>query len=104
MFSILSIKTRAQSATKIKKIIEESKDIMMEADIHSRIQPLRDLLTETITHVHEIFEVHVFVALCRGFWDRMGQVCCPSISILGHVGHCLIVFFCFLKSYAIKGA
>ncbi|OAY66910.1 hypothetical protein ACMD2_14233, partial [Ananas comosus] len=65
--------TRAQSATKIKKIIEESKDIMMEADIHSRIQPLRDLLTETITHVHEIFEVHVFVALCRGFWDRMGQ-------------------------------
>ncbi|WOL19976.1 hypothetical protein Cni_G28778 [Canna indica] len=65
--------TRAQSTTKLKKIIQDSKDATMESDIRSRMQPLKDLLIQTINELHKVFEVHVFVAVCRGFWDRMGQ-------------------------------
>ncbi|KAG6474432.1 hypothetical protein ZIOFF_068367 [Zingiber officinale] len=65
--------TRAQSTTKLKKIIQDSKDSAMESDIRSRMQPLRDLLIQTINELHKVFEVHVFVAVCRGFWNRMGQ-------------------------------
>ncbi|XP_074560041.1 uncharacterized protein LOC141816107 isoform X1 [Curcuma longa] len=65
--------TRAQSTTKLKKIIQDSKDAAMESDIRSRMQPLRDLLIQTINDLHKVFEVHVFVAVCRGFWNRMGQ-------------------------------
>ncbi|KAJ7005447.1 hypothetical protein NC653_004919 [Populus alba x Populus x berolinensis] len=46
---------------------------MVESDIQSRMQPLKDQLTNTITHLQSVFETHVFVAICRGYWDRMGQ-------------------------------
>ncbi|KAJ6829490.1 uncharacterized protein M6B38_357610 [Iris pallida] len=69
----LSENTRAQSATKLKKIIQDSKDVMVESDIRSRMQSLKDQLIQSINHLHTVFEVHVFVALCRLFWDRMGQ-------------------------------
>ncbi|KAG6468268.1 hypothetical protein ZIOFF_072841 [Zingiber officinale] len=65
--------TRVQSTTKLKKIIQDSKDAAMESDIRSRMQPLRDLLIQTINELHKVLEVQVFVAVCRGFWDRMGQ-------------------------------
>ncbi|KAK8930537.1 hypothetical protein KSP39_PZI016983 [Platanthera zijinensis] len=65
--------SRAQSATKLKKIIQDSKDVLVESDIRNRMQPLKDLLVETINHLHSILEVQVFVSLCRCFWDRMGQ-------------------------------
>ncbi|KAI3922156.1 hypothetical protein MKX01_005845 [Papaver californicum] len=35
--------------------------------------PLKDQLTKTIDHLHNIFETHLFVDICRGYWDRMGQ-------------------------------
>ncbi|KAJ6391439.1 hypothetical protein OIU77_025420 [Salix suchowensis] len=60
-------------ATKLKKILQESKESMVESDIQSRMQPLKDQLTNTITHLQSVFETHVFVAICRGYWDRMGQ-------------------------------
>ncbi|XP_072981230.1 uncharacterized protein [Typha angustifolia] len=69
----LAENTRTQSTTKLKKIIQDSKDVLIDSDIRSRMQPLRDLLIETINHLHTVFEVDVFVAVCRGFWDRMGQ-------------------------------
>ncbi|XP_073010311.1 uncharacterized protein [Typha latifolia] len=69
----LAENTRAQGNTKLKKIIQDSKDAVMESDIRSRMQPLKDQIIETINHVHTVFEVHVFIAVCRGFWDRMGQ-------------------------------
>ncbi|PKA49118.1 hypothetical protein AXF42_Ash010803 [Apostasia shenzhenica] len=65
--------TRAQSVTKLKKIIQDSKDIMVESDIRNRMQPLKDQLIGIINHLHTMFEVHVFVSLCRCLWDRMGQ-------------------------------
>lgn len=54
----------------------------MESDIRNRMQPLRDQLIQTINHLHTVFEGHVFVALCRGFWDRMGQVHIDAIVLL----------------------
>jgi len=66
--------TRAQSATKIKKVIQDSKDVVVESDIRNRMQPLKEQLIQAINHLHAVVEGHVFVALCRGFWDRMGQV------------------------------
>ncbi|KAK3155350.1 hypothetical protein QOZ80_2BG0202080 [Eleusine coracana subsp. coracana] len=69
----LSENTRMQNTTKLKKIIQDSKDLVIESDIRSRMQALNDQLIEAINHMHKVSEVHVFVAICRGFWDRMGQ-------------------------------
>jgi len=68
------MQTRMQNTTKLKKIIQDSKELVMESDIRSRMQALKGQLIEAINHVHKVSEVHVFVAICRGFWDRMGQV------------------------------
>ncbi|CBI18702.3 unnamed protein product, partial [Vitis vinifera] len=69
----LAENTRVQSATKLKKIIQDSEETMVESDVQSRMQPLKDLLTKTIDHLYTVFEVHVFIAICRCYWDRMGQ-------------------------------
>ncbi|CAN6253199.1 unnamed protein product [Urochloa humidicola] len=69
----LAENTRMQNTTKLKKIIQDSKELVIESDIRSRMQALKDQLVEAINHVHKVSEVHVFVAICRGFWDRMGQ-------------------------------
>ncbi|CAL5054437.1 unnamed protein product [Urochloa decumbens] len=69
----LAENTRLQNTTKLKKIIQDSKELVIESDIRSRMQALKDQLIEAINHVHKVSEVHVFVAICRGFWDRMGQ-------------------------------
>lgn len=65
--------TKLQSSTKLKKILQESKDTVIESDIRSRLQPLKEQLASTISHLHSIFESHVFIACCRGYWDKMGQ-------------------------------
>ncbi|KAJ4845923.1 hypothetical protein Tsubulata_008403 [Turnera subulata] len=69
----LAENTKLQGATKLKKILQDSKESMLESDVRSRMQPLKDQLTNTINHLHSISESHVFVAICRGYWDRMGQ-------------------------------
>ena len=73
-FFVRVFQTSLQSATKLKKILQDSKESVVEGDIRSRMQPLKDQLTNTISHLHMIFETHVFIAICRGYWDRMGQV------------------------------
>ncbi|KAK1263623.1 hypothetical protein QJS04_geneDACA011958 [Acorus gramineus] len=78
----LAENTRLQSATKLKKIIQDSKDSVIESDIQNRMQHLKNMLSKTIDHLHLVFESHVFVTICRGFWDRMGQVC---LSVLPQV-------------------
>ncbi|XP_058097001.1 uncharacterized protein LOC131242416 isoform X2 [Magnolia sinica] len=65
--------SRLQSTTKLKKIIQDSKETVIESDIRNRMQPLKDQLSKTIDHLHRVFETHVFVTICRGYWDRMGQ-------------------------------
>ncbi|KAH9690466.1 Pesticidal crystal cry8Ba protein [Citrus sinensis] len=67
------LKTKLQSATKLKKILQDAKETVGESDIRGRMQPLKDQLTNTINHLHTVFETRVFVAICRGYWDRMGQ-------------------------------
>ncbi|XP_068638061.1 uncharacterized protein [Aristolochia californica] len=69
----LTENTRLQSNTKLKRIIQDSKENVIESDVRSRMQPLREQLTSTIDHLHTVFETHVFVTVCRGFWDRLGQ-------------------------------
>lgn len=46
---------------------------MADSEIRSRMQPLKDLLMNTIHHLHPVLDNGVFVAICRRFWDRMGQ-------------------------------
>ncbi|KAA0038672.1 uncharacterized protein E5676_scaffold455G005750 [Cucumis melo var. makuwa] len=65
--------TKLQSATKLKKILQDSKEAVIESEIRNRMQPLKDQLSNTINHLHTVFESHVFIALCRGYWDRMGR-------------------------------
>ncbi|KAF5740162.1 hypothetical protein HS088_TW11G00228 [Tripterygium wilfordii] len=69
----LAENSKSQSATKLKKLLQESKENVVESDIRSRMQPLRDQLTNTVNHLHTVFETNVFIAICRGYWDRMGQ-------------------------------
>ncbi|KAI3825941.1 hypothetical protein L1987_07702 [Smallanthus sonchifolius] len=65
--------TRLQNGTKLKKILQDSRESVAESEIRCRMQPLKDQLANTINHLHTIFETHVFIATCRGYWDRMGQ-------------------------------
>ncbi|XP_054789232.1 uncharacterized protein LOC129294776 [Prosopis cineraria] len=69
----LAENTKLQNATKLKKVLQESKETLVESDLRVRMQPLKDQLVNTISHVHSIFETQVFIAICRGYWDRMGQ-------------------------------
>ncbi|XP_057495298.1 LOW QUALITY PROTEIN: uncharacterized protein LOC130780349 [Actinidia eriantha] len=69
----LAENTRVQSTTKLKKIIQDSKEPAVESDIRGRMQPLKDFLMKTIDHLHTVFETQLFIIICRGFWDRMGQ-------------------------------
>nr|GLL48126.1 uncharacterized protein LOC109170389 [Ipomoea trifida] len=64
---------KAQGSTKLKKILHDTKDALTESDVRSKMQPLKDQLTSTINHLYTILGPTVFVALCRGYWDRMGQ-------------------------------
>ncbi|KAJ9166490.1 hypothetical protein P3X46_021237 [Hevea brasiliensis] len=69
----LAENAKLQNTTKLKKILQESKESMVESDIRARMQPLKDQLTNTIDHLQSVFETCVFIAICRGYWDCMGQ-------------------------------
>ncbi|XP_044510377.1 uncharacterized protein LOC123228931 isoform X2 [Mangifera indica] len=69
----LAENTKLQSATKLKKILQDSKETVGESDIRVRMQPLKDQLTNTINRLHTVFEARLFVAICQGYWDRIGQ-------------------------------
>ncbi|KAJ8551142.1 hypothetical protein K7X08_000512 [Anisodus acutangulus] len=69
----LAENTKLQNNTKLKKILQDSKENVIESDISCKIQPLKEQLTSTINHLYTIFEPNVFIASCRGYWDRMGQ-------------------------------
>ncbi|CAI0447970.1 unnamed protein product [Linum tenue] len=69
----LAENTKLQNATKLKKILQDSKEPVGESDMRGRMQSLKEQLTNTVNHLHSVFETHVFIAICRGYWDRMGQ-------------------------------
>ncbi|GFP85845.1 hypothetical protein PHJA_000728300 [Phtheirospermum japonicum] len=59
--------------SELKKIIQDAKENFVESDFRHRMQPLKELLSSIIDQLHAVFETQVFVIVCRGFWDRMGQ-------------------------------
>lgn len=63
-----------QSTTKLKKIIQDSEETCADSDVRSRMQPLKDLLIKTMDRLHTVVEPHVFILICRIFWDQMGKV------------------------------
>ncbi|XP_059456561.1 uncharacterized protein LOC132186599 [Corylus avellana] len=71
---------RLQRETKLKHIIQALSENVEESDVKSRMQPLEDMLIWTMDHLHTIVEPHVLIAICRGFWDRMGQDILHSIE------------------------
>lgn len=54
--------------------MKDSKEMGMESDIKSRMQPLKEQLKEMINQLNKVFESQLFISICRGFWERMGQV------------------------------
>ncbi|XP_058114690.1 uncharacterized protein LOC131257803 [Magnolia sinica] len=66
--------TQANRSTRLKRILEETEEVDGEAEIRERMQMLSSQLMESICNLHDVFSGHIFVAACRGFWDRMGQI------------------------------
>ncbi|KAJ0653400.1 hypothetical protein HanOQP8_Chr15g0583151 [Helianthus annuus] len=62
--------TRLQNGTKLKKILQDSKDSVTESEIRNRMQPLTEQLMNTVNHLHTIFETHVFIADVLSFLEN----------------------------------
>lgn len=65
---------QANRNTRLKRILEETNEADGEAQIRERMQMLSSQLIDSISNLHEVFSSYIFIATCRGFWDRMGQV------------------------------
>ncbi|XP_022943284.1 uncharacterized protein LOC111448102 [Cucurbita moschata] len=60
--------------TRLKRILEETREEEGEHEVRERMQMLSSQLTDSIWNLHEVFTGPIFVAMCRGLWDRMGQI------------------------------
>ncbi|KAL2666229.1 hypothetical protein GLYMA_02G309200v4 [Glycine max] len=65
---------QANRNTRLKKILEETTETDGEAEVRERMQLLNSQLTDFISNLHEVFTSQIFIAICRGLWDRMGQI------------------------------
>nr|CAB3445996.1 unnamed protein product [Digitaria exilis] len=65
---------QANRNTRLKRILEETREADGESDIRERMQAVRLQLSDTIHNLHEVFSSRILVAICRGFWDRLGQI------------------------------
>ncbi|KAK7258316.1 hypothetical protein RIF29_23889 [Crotalaria pallida] len=65
---------QANKNTRLKKILEETTEADGEAEVRERMQLLNSQLNDFISNLHEVFTSHIFIAICRGLWDRMGQI------------------------------
>lgn len=74
MCEFLVMQTNLHNTTKLKKIITDAKEHVMESEFRQRMQPLKELVATTIDQLHDVFDTPVFINICRGFWDRTGQV------------------------------
>ncbi|KAM0896333.1 hypothetical protein ACQ4PT_023262 [Festuca glaucescens] len=66
--------TQANRTTRLKRILEETKETEGESEMRERMQALRAQLSDYMHNLHEVFSSRIFVAICRGFWDRLGQI------------------------------
>ncbi|KAF2609997.1 hypothetical protein F2Q70_00010752 [Brassica cretica] len=69
----LAENTRIQNHMKLKSIIHDLRETTAEPDVRNRMMALKDVLDKTIDHLHSVFLPDVFVSVCRGIWDRLGQ-------------------------------
>ncbi|KAJ8748210.1 hypothetical protein K2173_000618 [Erythroxylum novogranatense] len=65
---------QANRNTRLKRILEEIREEDGEGDVRERMRLLSSQLVESISNLHEVFTTPIFVATCRGFWDKMGQI------------------------------
>lgn len=65
---------QANRNTRLKRILEEIKEEDAEADVREKMQMLSSQLIDSISNLHQVFSNRIFIAISRGFWDRMGQV------------------------------
>ncbi|RLM79393.1 uncharacterized protein C2845_PM12G05810 [Panicum miliaceum] len=65
---------QANRNTRLKRILEETREADGESDIRERMQAVRLQLSDSIQNLHEVFSSRIFVAICRGVWDRLGQI------------------------------
>lgn len=65
---------QANRSTRLKRILEEINEEDGESEVRERMQMLSSQLIDSISNLHEVFTSRIFIATCRGFWDRMGQV------------------------------
>ncbi|XP_010519228.1 PREDICTED: uncharacterized protein LOC104798734 [Tarenaya hassleriana] len=69
----LAENTRIQSQMRIKNIIRDLRETTEESEVRGRMKGLEDLIEKTIEQLHGVFVADVFVSVCRGIWDRLGQ-------------------------------
>ncbi|KAJ1383867.1 hypothetical protein SESBI_43006 [Sesbania bispinosa] len=65
---------QSNRSTRLKKILEETTEADGEAEVRERMQLLNSQLIDFISNLHEVFTSQIFIATCRGLWDRMGQI------------------------------
>ncbi|ESR61120.1 hypothetical protein CICLE_v10014121mg [Citrus x clementina] len=65
---------QANRTTRLKRILEDIKEEDAEADVREKMQMLSSQLIDSISNLHQVFSNRIFIAISRGFWDRMGQV------------------------------
>ncbi|KAM1358883.1 hypothetical protein ACFX15_045092 [Malus domestica] len=65
---------QANRNTTLKRILEETKEDDGEAEVRERMHSLSSQLVDSISNLHEVFTSKIFIAICRGFWDRTGQI------------------------------
>ncbi|XP_072963151.1 uncharacterized protein [Typha angustifolia] len=66
--------TQDNRSTRLKRILEETKEAEGESEIRERMQVLCMQITDSVCNLHDVFSSRIFVAICRGFWNRMGQI------------------------------
>ncbi|XP_011008188.1 PREDICTED: uncharacterized protein LOC105113635 [Populus euphratica] len=65
---------QASRSTRLKRILEDIREEDGEAEVRERMQILSSQLIDCISNLHDVFASRIFVATCRGFWDRMGEI------------------------------
>ncbi|XP_024979103.1 uncharacterized protein LOC112516321 [Cynara cardunculus var. scolymus] len=70
----LTSNMQASRNTRLQRILEETKETDGEAEVRERMQVLCSQLVESVSNLHEVFTNQIFIASCRGLWDKMGQI------------------------------
>ncbi|KAK9156471.1 hypothetical protein Sjap_003951 [Stephania japonica] len=65
---------QSNRSARLKRILEETKEADGEVEVRERMQVLSSQIMDCVSNLHEVFSSRISVAICRGFWDRMGQV------------------------------